>query len=64
MFLRIHQHFFTSCATAVDVNGGPNAFVDQSTVQYDLEIARSFEFFENNVVHLATRVDQCRSDDR
>ena len=60
VFVRIHKHFLPTGAATVDVDGRIDAFVHESAIQHDFQIARALEFLKNYFVHTAARIDQSR----
>ena len=59
----LQQEFFATRSAAVELDGGENALLIQAAIQMDFRIAGAFEFFEDHLVHAATRVDQGGRDD-
>jgi len=64
VFVGIHQHFFTAGAALIDVDRGPDAAVDQFSVEDDFLVASPFELLEDYFIHTTPRIDQCRGDHR
>ena len=60
----VHEHFFAAGAAAGDVDGRPNAAVDEAAIENDFLIAGAFEFLEDHFVHFAAGIDQRGGDDR
>ena len=54
----MQQQFFLAGAGAVDVDGRPDALVDQPAVEVQLHVAGALELLEDHFVHAASR---CRS---
>src|SRR5205823_6419938 len=54
---RNEQLFFSGAGT-LNINRGKGALVHQLAVENDFTVARSFEFFEDDIVHAGTSVDE------
>ena len=62
--LGMQQQFFLAGAGAVDVDGGPDALVDEAAVEVQLHVAGALELLEDHFVHAAAGVDQGGGQDR
>ena len=58
------QQFFLARAGAVDVDGRPDALVDQPAVEVQFHVAGALELLEDHFVHAAAGVDEGGGQDR
>jgi hypothetical protein len=63
-FIAGEEEFFSAGTRSVDIYGGPDALIDQSTIQVKLGITGAFELFEDHLIHSRVGVHQGGSDDR
>src|SRR5438477_1708188 len=46
----------------VDIDGRKDTTVREPAIEDELHVSRSFELLEDHLVHLASRVDECRGE--
>ena len=54
----VDQEVVSTCARSHNVDGREDALVRQATVELELHVAGSLEFFEDDFIHLGTCVDE------
>src|SRR5881275_127431 len=59
-FVRVQQELLLASTGAVDIDSGPDAFIDQTAVEVELHVAGAFELLKNDLIHAAAGIDQRR----
>ena len=55
------KKFFAASTGLRDIDRRPDAFVDQTAIQHDLQVSRALEFLEHDLIARVARVDQRRT---